>query len=347
MTTIGSDTSSSDFSPTFSDSVAQMAINPSEAVFANKMAASSEPTTFISLSQLESSDSPEPAPATPQQSTSSKPRKRKSWGQELPVPKTNLPPRKRAKTAEEKEQRQVERVLRNRQAAANSRERKRIELEELKIDCVDWRFRAEVAIKVFEMLGGEMAGQLKQIRAPPVPQPVVENAEEPPAALTQEQMVSLVVTPAAIHEAAMRLTRTFGMARASPPSPASMPTSVDVTPNLTVADSFEERSAPSTPTLSGLTHASASFSDFSISAPATVAASAKTEETQHSAAMLCFDLQCPSHLAAAASAALTPRLFLEICRKAFSAMATSPTFSTSRAPTSLCSRSATKPRPVR
>lgn len=60
--------------------------------------------------------------------TTSKPvKKRKSWGQELPEPTTNLPPRKRAKTEAEREQRRIERVKRNRQAAHNSRERKRHE----------------------------------------------------------------------------------------------------------------------------------------------------------------------------------------------------------------------------
>ncbi|KAL2875145.1 transcription factor that binds to CRE motif [Colletotrichum sp. CLE4] len=58
-------------------------------------------------------------------------KKRKSWGQVLPEPKTNLPPRKRAKTEDEKEQRRVERVLRNRRAAQSSRERKRLEVEAL------------------------------------------------------------------------------------------------------------------------------------------------------------------------------------------------------------------------
>ena len=84
---------------------------------------------------------PEKKPAT---------KKRKSWGQQLPEPKTNLPPRyilddkvsiidhsanplprKRAKTEDEKEQRRVERVLRNRRAAQSSRERKRQEVEAL------------------------------------------------------------------------------------------------------------------------------------------------------------------------------------------------------------------------
>ncbi|KAF2813726.1 uncharacterized protein BDZ99DRAFT_409734, partial [Mytilinidion resinicola] len=58
-------------------------------------------------------------------------KKRKSWGQVLPEPKTQLPPRKRAKTEDEKEQRRIERVKRNRLAAHNSRERKRAEVEQL------------------------------------------------------------------------------------------------------------------------------------------------------------------------------------------------------------------------
>ncbi|KAL5583823.1 hypothetical protein FOVSG1_015174 [Fusarium oxysporum f. sp. vasinfectum] len=69
---------------------------------------------------------PSPSPA-PEKTT----KKRKSWGQVLPEPKTNLPPRKRAKTEDEKEQRRVERVLRNRRAAQSSRERKRQEVEAL------------------------------------------------------------------------------------------------------------------------------------------------------------------------------------------------------------------------
>ena len=60
-------------------------------------------------------------------------KKRKSWGQELPEPTTNLPPRKRAKTDDEKEQRRIERIKRNRAAAHNSRERKRQETEVLAV----------------------------------------------------------------------------------------------------------------------------------------------------------------------------------------------------------------------
>ncbi|KAI1101890.1 hypothetical protein F4804DRAFT_314771 [Jackrogersella minutella] len=71
-----------------------------------------------------------PSPA-PENSEKKATKKRKSWGQVLPEPKTNLPPRKRAKTEDEKEQRRVERVLRNRRAAQSSRERKRQEVEAL------------------------------------------------------------------------------------------------------------------------------------------------------------------------------------------------------------------------
>ncbi|KAG0133442.1 hypothetical protein HOY82DRAFT_604937 [Tuber indicum] len=67
-------------------------------------------------------------------------KKRKSWGQELPIPTTNLPPRKRAKTEEEKEQRRIERILRNRAAARSSRERKENQIEALK---EEWRGLAE------------------------------------------------------------------------------------------------------------------------------------------------------------------------------------------------------------
>ncbi|VUC35312.1 unnamed protein product [Clonostachys rosea] len=75
----------------------------------------------------EEATSPPASPGSEKKPT----KKRKSWGQVLPEPKTNLPPRKRAKTEDEKEQRRVERVLRNRRAAQSSRERKRQEVEAL------------------------------------------------------------------------------------------------------------------------------------------------------------------------------------------------------------------------
>merc|ERR1712137_1477961 len=79
-----------------------------------------------------SSNSSEASHTPAPESNGSKPvKKRKSWGQVPPEPKTSLPPRKRAKTEDEKEQRRIERVKRNRLAAHNSRERKRQETEHL------------------------------------------------------------------------------------------------------------------------------------------------------------------------------------------------------------------------
>ncbi|KAJ5594579.1 uncharacterized protein N7459_000787 [Penicillium hispanicum] len=105
-------------------------INPMDA-----MSASPSPD-ILTVSPADTSlDSPEPVDEIPQEEDEKKPaKKRKSWGQELPVPKTNLPPRKRAKTDDEKEQRRIERVLRNRAAAQTSRERKRLEMEKLETE---------------------------------------------------------------------------------------------------------------------------------------------------------------------------------------------------------------------
>lgn len=108
----------------------------------------SVPTT-IKMEDLHASFStpspaPSSAPSTSQKSSTPGPsstnaegkpvKKRKSWGQVLPEPKTSLPPRKRAKTEDEKEQRRIERVKRNRLAAHNSRERKRQEYEVLQAE---------------------------------------------------------------------------------------------------------------------------------------------------------------------------------------------------------------------
>jgi transcriptional activator HAC1 len=103
------------------------------------------------LEKVMASGSNTPSEGTPQPQNEKKAvKKRKSWGQQLPEPKTNLPPRyvseahcdetmadhcrKRAKTEDEKEQRRVERVLRNRRAAQTSRERKRQEVEALEAE---------------------------------------------------------------------------------------------------------------------------------------------------------------------------------------------------------------------
>ncbi|KAK3986346.1 hypothetical protein QBC44DRAFT_140320 [Cladorrhinum sp. PSN332] len=88
-------------------------------------------------------------------------KKRKSWGQVLPEPKTNLPPRKRAKTEDEKEQRRVERVLRNRRAAQSSRERKRLEVEGLE----KRNKELEVALLKAQQANNALLEQLKRLNS--------------------------------------------------------------------------------------------------------------------------------------------------------------------------------------
>ncbi|KAF2473231.1 uncharacterized protein BDR25DRAFT_218046 [Lindgomyces ingoldianus] len=97
----------------------------------------------------------------PPSSSESKPvKKRKSWGQVLPEPKTSLPPRKRAKTEDEKEQRRIERVKRNRLAAHNSRERKRQEVELL----LDEKKSLEQELAVAREAMRKMAAELRSFK---------------------------------------------------------------------------------------------------------------------------------------------------------------------------------------
>ncbi|KAL2836207.1 hypothetical protein BJY01DRAFT_222300 [Aspergillus pseudoustus] len=95
-------------------------------------------------------------------------KKRKSWGQELPVPKTNLPPRKRAKTDDEKEQRRIERVLRNRAAAQTSRERKRLEMEKLENEKIQMEQQNQFLIQRLAQMEAEnnrLSQQVAQLSA--------------------------------------------------------------------------------------------------------------------------------------------------------------------------------------
>ena len=130
----------------------------------------SVPTT-IKMEQLEVFDPTSPSDSFPSMSEpSSTPapsgseaksvKKRKSWGQVLPEPKTSLPPRKRAKTDDEKEQRRIERVKRNRLAAHNSRERKRQEYELLQ----DEKDRMEADLKSYQSRMAQMEAELKFYR---------------------------------------------------------------------------------------------------------------------------------------------------------------------------------------
>jgi len=148
------------------------------------------PTT-IKLEMIEGYDnSPSPAHDSPGSSepshtpapeshNGSKPvKKRKSWGQVLPEPKTSLPPRKRAKTEDEKEQRRIERVKRNRLAAHNSRERKRQEYEVLQTE----KDELEASMQAYKQKMAQMEAELNFYRSKypgEAPQPVFDLATPP------------------------------------------------------------------------------------------------------------------------------------------------------------------------
>ena len=210
-------------------------------------------------------------------------KKRKSWGQELPTPKTNLPPRydiafisndcastndtfrKRAKTEDEKEQRRIERVLRNRQAAQSSRERKRQEVEKLEgekqsieqqnaalkqqlmtVEHEKWLLRQQVAKMTAQMEAIKRGSSTPDVSTPPL---------EP----DHEQIIK----------------KEFDDYQFALPTPRS-----------SLRASSASFSSPSTATYSGS------------STPATIslgldALTASPDMTQHPAAMLC-DLQCQS-----------------------------------------------------
>jgi hypothetical protein len=117
---------------------------------------------------------PSPAPSSPHDDMSQSPstpgpgdsqgkptKKRKSWGQVLPEPKTSLPPRKRAKTEDEKEQRRIERVKRNRLAAHNSRERKRQEYEVLQTE----KDQMEADLRAYKERTAKLEAELKFFRS--------------------------------------------------------------------------------------------------------------------------------------------------------------------------------------
>ncbi|KAL6790707.1 transcriptional activator HAC1 [Trichoderma sp. SZMC 28012] len=121
------------FSSLFADSSSiPSTLNPKEMMTPDSFSDDRLDSRLSAIPESPEADDDMDIAATEHSSSEKKPvKKRKSWGQVLPEPKTNLPPRKRAKTEDEKEQRRVERVLRNRRAAQSSRERKRLEVEAL------------------------------------------------------------------------------------------------------------------------------------------------------------------------------------------------------------------------
>ncbi|KAL2015540.1 hypothetical protein VTK56DRAFT_5251 [Thermocarpiscus australiensis] len=206
-------------------------------------------------------------------------KKRKSWGQVLPQPKTNLPPRKRAKTEDEKEQRRVERVLRNRRAAQSSRERKRLEVENLE------RRNKELEAALLQAHQTNLA-LLEEIQKLGRSSGVVtrtpsslEGLRQSPITFSQQLFGSQDGHGAAVGDAGSleQLLKSIPSTTNNTVNPASL------SPALTpIPEAAEEQTQSAT--------APARVAD----AATTPTAKASPDATQHPAAMLCPDLQCRS-----------------------------------------------------
>lgn len=183
-------------------------------------------------------------------------KKRKSWGQELPTPKTNLPPRKRAKTDDEKEQRRIERVLRNRAAAQTSRERKRLEMEKLETEKIRMEEQNQFLLQRLTQMEVENSRLAQQV-----------------AQLSAEVRGSRSTTP-------------ISNKAASPPPPA-----ITESPTLTPTLFKQEGEDLSMERIPFPTPATSSLEYSPTLQPSTLAEA--SDATQHPAAVLC-DLQCPS-----------------------------------------------------
>lgn len=212
-------------------------------------------------------ETPADAPSTPSASADKKPtKKRKSWGQVLPEPKTNLPPRKRAKTEDEKEQRRVERVLRNRRAAQSSRERKRQEVENLEKRNKD----LESALRKLQQDNTLLLQQLQKAKqdggvssALTFSQPLFssQDAQDMLPSIDLDQLLNSPSTNTTVNPASL--------------SPAMTP----VPEEDDESDADDEPATVSAPLLDG-------------AAPQN--ASASPDSAQHPAVMLSSDLQCRS-----------------------------------------------------
>lgn len=190
-------------------------------------------------------------------------KKRKSWGQQLPEPKTNLPPRKRAKTEDEKEQRRVERVLRNRRAAQSSRERKRQEVEAL-----------ESEKRAIERRNADLEMRLADMQAKN--ELLMRELEQFTGGMTVFRSSSIASTPA---QAELR----------------SAPTPVTFSQELFGSRDAQERPISNQPIIKAEPAQTVNPASLSPEIrPIVESASASSSDmTQHPAAMLC-DLQCQS-----------------------------------------------------
>ncbi|KAJ5469408.1 Transcriptional activator hacA [Penicillium diatomitis] len=224
-------------------------------------------------------------------------KKRKSWGQELPVPKTNLPPRftnpshrKRAKTEDEKEQRRIERVLRNRAAAQTSRERKRLEMEKLETEKIRMEQQNEFLLQRLAQMEAENNRLSQQ---------VAQLSAEVRGSRSSTPVKASTPGPAIIFASTTTTTTTTtspapAPATTSAPAPSINMTNPAITsPTLTPTlfkqegeDLLMDRIPFPTPSTVNLEYSPTLK-------PSTLAEA--SDVTQHPAAVLCpSDLQCPS-----------------------------------------------------
>ncbi|KAI1405202.1 hypothetical protein F4819DRAFT_445166 [Hypoxylon fuscum] len=229
------------------------------------------PQSFTSEDRLGSESvtqgSPSPAPENGEKKST---KKRKSWGQVLPEPKTNLPPRKRAKTEDEKEQRRVERVLRNRRAAQSSRERKRQEVEALEQRNQQLEDLLRNQQKTNEMLMDEL-NKLRRGSGNSRDSSPLDGLQPSPLTLSQPLFGSsqddLAQDKSGMMNDFILMPEQDGTVDPASLSPELAPIPDDNAPESSTTEYVSIAPAPS-----------ASSSD----------------ATQHPAAMLCEDLQCPS-----------------------------------------------------
>lgn len=248
---------------------------------------------------------PEATPSTPgSTATEKKPtKKRKSWGQVLPEPKTNLPPRyayistntqtnlayiltrwvirKRAKTEDEKEQRRVERVLRNRRAAQSSRERKRLEVEALEIRNQE----LEALLRQAKQANDALIQKLHQVQSSgvmPRSSPPFEGLRANPVTFSQELFGSQDGHSVSLEQGDQSIEEILRSSQASSTvNPASLSPALSPIPDQDEEDEDAENQVEPAVTTGKATNASTSEN-------------ASPDATQHPAEMLCEDLQCRS-----------------------------------------------------
>ncbi|KAI0111277.1 hypothetical protein GGR51DRAFT_509564 [Nemania sp. FL0031] len=249
----------------FEATPATTTMDPSDSVMTPESFAGDETTANTTSTPT----APSTPAATPAADGEKKPvKKRKSWGQVLPEPKTNLPPRKRAKTEDEKEQRRVERVLRNRRAAQSSRERKRQEVEALE----QRNAALESALHNQQKQNMALMEELAKLRRSAG---VVSRSSSPldvfqPSPLTLSQSL---FNPS-VNDVGMMDDFVLMPEQDGTVDPAS------ISPELNPISDSDLKSEPTT-----------TAETEPVTAPTVAAAS--SDATQHPAAVLC-DLQCPS-----------------------------------------------------